>query len=142
MWISTIQLSQWRILKDTPIMLLDATVKTGDTLFAPSWQIVTDVKSGRITEEEYTTQYTAQMRASYKSHKFHWLEQLKQEHFAIACFCTPGCFCHRHILAKMFEAVGKAEGIEVKLMGEITKENLCQLLIVPELTKSNESDSS
>ena len=141
MRISTIQLSQWRILKDTPIMLLDATVKTGDTLFAPSWQIVTDVKSGRITEEEYTTQYTAQMRASYKSHKFHWLEQLKQEHLAIACFCPPGCFCHRHILAKMFEAVGKAEGIEVKLMGEITKESLCQLLIVPELTKSKKQET-
>lgn len=122
-------------------MLLDATVKTGDKLFAPSWQIVTDVKSGRITEEEYTRQYTAQMRASYKSHKFHWLEQLKQEHLAIACFCPPECFCHRHILAKMFEAVGKAEGIEVKLMGEITKDNLCQLLITPELTKSNESGS-
>ena len=135
MRISTIQLSQWRILKDTPIMLLDATVKTGDTLFAPSWQIVTDVKSGRITEEEYTTQYTAQMRASYKSHKFHWLEQLKQEHIAIACFCTPGAFCHRHILAKMFESVGNANNISVELLGEITKENLCQFLQPPEPTK-------
>ena len=122
-------------------MLLDATVKTGDKIFAPSWEIVTDVKSGRITEEEYTTRYTALMRASYKSHKFHWLEQLKQEHLAIACFCPPGCFCHRHILAKMFEAVGKAEGIEVKLMGEITKESLCQLLIVPELTKSKKQET-
>ena len=122
-------------------MLLDATVKTGDKIFAPSWEIVTDVKSGRITEEEYTTRYTAKMRASYKSHKFHWLEQLKQEHLAIACFCPPGCFCHRHILAKMFEAVGKAEGIEVKLMGEITKESLCQLLIVPELTKSKKQET-
>lgn len=122
-------------------MLLDATVKTGDKIFAPSWEIVTDVKSGRITEEEYTTRYTAQMRASYKSHKFHWLEQLKQDHFAIACFCPPGCFCHRHILAKMFEAVGKTEGVEVELMGEITKENLCQALLSLEITKSKESDS-
>jgi uncharacterized protein YeaO (DUF488 family) len=141
MRISTIQLSQWRMLKDTPIMLLDATVKTGDKIFAPNWEIVIDVKSGRITEEEYTRRYTEKMRASYKSHKFHWLEQLKQEHFAIACFCTPGDFCHRHILAKMFEAVGKAEGIEVKLMGEITKDNLCQLLTVPELTKSKKQET-
>ncbi len=116
-------------------MLLDATVKTGDTVFAPSWEIVTDVKSGRITEEEYTDKYTAQMRVSYKSHKFHWLEQLKQEHIAIACFCTPGAFCHRHILAKMFEAVGKVNDIPVDLLGEITKENLCHLLQPPELTK-------
>lgn len=122
-------------------MLLDATVKTGDKIFAPSWEIVTDVKSGRITEEEYTTRYTVQMRASYKSHKFHWLEQLKQDHIAIACFCTPGDFCHRHILAKMFEAVGKTEGVEVELMGEITKENLCQTLLSLESTKSKESGS-
>ena len=116
-------------------MLLDATVKTGDKIFAPSWEIVTDVKSGRITEEEYTRRYTEQMRISYKLHKFHWLEQLKQEHFAIACFCTPGDFCHRHILAKMFESAGNANNIPVKLMGEITKENLCQFLQPPEPTK-------
>jgi hypothetical protein len=41
----------------------------------------------------------------------------------------------------MFEAVGKAEGIEVKLMGEITKESLCQLLTVPELTKSKKQET-
>ena len=70
------------------------------------------------------------------------LEQLKQEHFAIACFCTPGDFCHRHILAKMFEAVGKTEGVEVELMGEITKDNLYQLSITPELTKSNETGTT
>ena len=44
---------------------LDITVKSGDKAFAPTWKMVMGSKQGKITDEEYTHQYTELMRKSY-----------------------------------------------------------------------------
>ena len=41
---------------------LDITVKSGDRTFAPTWDMVMDYKSGKITQEEYTEMYYDLMR--------------------------------------------------------------------------------
>ena len=45
---------------------LDITVKSGDIRFAPKWIDVLQLKSGRITWEQYTEIYKERMRESYK----------------------------------------------------------------------------
>jgi len=117
----TIQMAKWRIARDLEITFLDTTVKSGDSVFAPSWEIVLGVKSGAITPDEYTVVYTQLMRESYRNNKQRWLEVANTEQVAFACYCPEGHFCHRHILAHMFDRVCQQNGIRFKLRGELSR---------------------
>lgn len=121
----TIQLSQWRLAKELDIPLLDTTVKSGvaagNGLFTPTWEIVTGVKSGEITEAEYTEQYLILMRESYLNNRQRWLDVCQMPVVAIACYCPPGTFCHRHLLADCFERVCLRQGIAFTHEGELTR---------------------
>lgn len=116
----TVQLAQWRHCKALGIELLDTTVRTGTSVFAPTWELVSGVKSGAITEAEYTEGYIALMRQSYSQHQEYWLSVLRKEELAIACFCPAGNFCHRRILIELLSAVAAKHGIPFQYMGEIT----------------------
>ena len=93
--------------KNLPV--LDITVKGKDPLgkyFAPTWDIVMDLKNKIINEEEYTIQYHKQMVNSYKKHKDKWEELLIKDKVVLICFCGVGKFCHRYILAEYLVKLG------------------------------------
>jgi uncharacterized protein YeaO (DUF488 family) len=116
----TIQLARAKAAAKLGVPVLNTTVKCGDLTFAPTWEIVMDVKHGRISQETYTERYTQLMRESYKRYRAAWLEVADMPTVAIACMCPPGKFCHRHLLADMFKAVCLKTGRNCILRGEWT----------------------
>ncbi len=94
----------------------DVTVKTGDRTFSPTWDMVNQYRAGILNKEEYTKQYYNLMRQSYRANKDKWLELLAQESVVLVCFCKPGMFCHRVLLAEILGKLG------AKYLGEIASE--------------------
>lgn len=119
MEVYTIQLARWRLCKARGIPLLDTTTRTGDPVFHPGWDIVTGVKDGHITEEEYTEVYLGRMRESYLKNASRWNEVLKMEQVALACYCSPGKFCHRHLLKDIFMKLCRHHDVPFTYQGEI-----------------------
>jgi len=69
--------------------------------FAPDWEtMVKPYKNGDITKEIYTQRYWKHMQLSYQIHKESWKWLLSQPEITLVCFCRPGDFCHRIILAR------------------------------------------
>lgn len=99
----TIQMSKARKL-DIP--LLDVTVKSGRKEFAPTWSLVWGIKNGTLTEEKYTESYYSLMRSSYKQNRKVWDEVLAQDELLVACYCRADKFCHRYLLADIFQELG------------------------------------
>lgn len=114
----TIQLSKWRWAAIFGIEVLDTTVKSGDKTFAPTWDMVNAVKSSEITEEQYTELYTELMRKGYKDNKERWLEVLKKDRVAFACYCPKDTFCHRHLLVDILGKCAAHHNIEFERGGE------------------------
>lgn len=119
MRVFTLQLSKWRIARDMGVEYLDTTVKSGNPAFAPSWEIVREVKSGAMTEERYTEVYKDLMRESYRNHRSEWEELLTKDEIALCCYCPKDHFCHRHILVRMLEALCKMRGLPFEYLGEL-----------------------
>lgn len=117
----TIQLAQWRVAQAKGVPLIDTTVKTGRSFFKPSWEIVLDVKSGKITEEEYTQRYLELMRQSYREQPSEWIRVCRMETVAIGCMCPAGVFCHRHLLSDCLRKLCESRGIPFRAMGELSK---------------------
>lgn len=115
----TVQLAQWRVCRDLGIPLLDTTVRSGDPVFMPGWGIVTGVKNGDITEDEYTSEYLTMMRESYKLNSSRWHEVMRMEKVAFACYCRTGAFCHRHLLIDIFAKLCRHEGVPFSYEGEL-----------------------
>lgn len=74
--------------------------------FAPSWRMVKGLKNGTITEEDYARDYRNMMLDNYHNHKQTWTDLLSMEEVTLVCFCTPGDFCHRLLLANYLEKLG------------------------------------
>lgn len=85
---------------------LDITVKTGNKAFAPTWDIVMGLKQGQITEAEYEARYRELMRASWRRNRAEWQRLLARDRVVLVCFCPPGAFCHRVLLAGYLEKCG------------------------------------
>lgn len=105
MAIYTYQIGQYRRLMDRGVVLVDSTVKSGHVQLAPTWDIVMGVKKGHITEAQYTEQYLRLLDYYWFNSPDFFEELLQIPNFAIGCYCTPGKFCHRHILAKFLSHV-------------------------------------
>jgi uncharacterized protein YeaO (DUF488 family) len=97
---------------------LDITVKSGDPVFAPTWEMVMGYKSGKVSESEYTQAYTSLMRLSWQRHRDRWLEVLAMEEVTLVCYCKPGDFCHRRLLAIFLAAVAEYFNMPVEVCGE------------------------
>jgi uncharacterized protein YeaO (DUF488 family) len=93
---------------------LDTTVKSGDKVFAPTWEMVMGVKQGRMSEEDYTRQYYTMMRESYRQSRQRWDEVLDMEEVILACYCRPDTFCHRYLLKDMLVKCGAEYAGEVR----------------------------
>ena len=106
----TVQLSQVKTLPPQTIVI-DITVQSSRppwNIFAPTWELVKDYKGGKISENQYTEEYMELMRSRYKNNKdiFQQVIQLAMvENIALACYCPPESFCHRHLLKNIFMSI-------------------------------------
>lgn len=104
--------SLW-VWKDDP-RTVDTTVKSGIRAFAPTWDMVRGYKDGSLTEERYVAKYFALMRKSVKENRSAWDDILARDEVILACYCPPGAeFCHRYVLAEIFEMMGARMGVEL-----------------------------
>jgi hypothetical protein len=82
-------------------------------ILAPSSELLSDMKSGKITEDEYTERYKEQIHKTFSNNHFFtdfdgWIESMeeqfedKYEAIVFLCYEKPSDFCHRHILREMF----------------------------------------
>jgi len=88
------------------IYFMNITVKSGNTAFAPTWPMVMGIKNGTMTEAEYSRRYSNIMQLSQEQNPQLWKDLLNREKAILACFCKPGEFCHRILLAKILEQMG------------------------------------
>ena len=110
-----IQTAQYRVV--TPDRL-DITAKSIDPIgkaFAPSWDIIMGLKDSSINAQEYTDAYHKQMVDSYVINRDAWDSVAKRNSVTFACFCKPGAFCHRILLAALFHKLYLAV-----YLGEVT----------------------
>lgn len=111
----------WRQLKARNIELVDTTIGSGNTAFAPTWEIVMGHKRGLISDEQYTEAYLELMRQSYLMESAEWDKLLYVQHpIAIGCYCSsfPGTFCHRHLLKTILEKICISRNISFHYYGE------------------------
>jgi hypothetical protein len=113
----TVQMAKARHLKEG-IHLLDTTAKSGIPAFAPSYSNVMRYKDGQLSKEEYTELYLAKMTQSQLSHPDAWQQLLNHTNVAVACYCTPGKFCHRHLFWSLMKAYLEERGHTAEYKGE------------------------
>lgn len=117
--VHTVQISQARNAYVRDIHVLDITVKSGLQCFAPTWDMVRGIKSGELSEQEYTSQYVRLMETSQAHHPDQWRGLFLHDRLALACYCKAEWFCHRHLLKSMIINYGHRLGEEVIDMGEV-----------------------
>lgn len=98
--------------------LLDVTVKSGDSTFSPTWDMVRGIKNRSMGKGEYLEIYTRMMERSKEKERERWLEICNMEEVTVACYCRKGEFCHRYPLVDILVEFAKENGIEAKYMGE------------------------
>lgn len=95
----TIQLASWRKAKEYADNLIDATVRSGLPLLAPTWDLLSRYKSNQISDNDYTEEYYGLLFDRYLDAQPMFDSLGKDGDFVIACYCGAGKFCHRHLLA-------------------------------------------
>jgi hypothetical protein len=120
MIVYTGQMAKWRSYMAAGLPLIDTTVKTGESIFAPTWEIVQGVKSGRISEAEYTEAYVTLMHQRMRQYPHQWHTAVLASEGVICCFCTAFKFCHRYLLIDILENYCLHHHIEFIYKGEYT----------------------
>lgn len=112
MEVITLQMGRRRLAERDGILLLDTTFMTGKEIFAPTKQMVyahKDYVAGRgdYDDEAYTIDYKRRMIRSWNNNRDEWLAVIKKPSvlWGVACYCPPGCFCHRHLLTGYFKEI-------------------------------------
>jgi len=116
----TIAIPQWRKAKAQNIELFDITVKSGYKPFAPYDNVLWAYKRGEVTDEEYTHIYLEKLKKHFREAPEDFEGFLQRPGpIAIACYCTAGKFCHRHLYLQYIQAVADDNGYLVRYLGEI-----------------------
>lgn len=118
----TAQMAQWRTVTQHGIEMVNTTFKSGLPLFAPTQQLVYGYKYHGMSEDEYRSRYLAMMNQSFFSHQQQWEEFLmfhQNGRIALACYCGPGEFCHRHLLAPLLGKVCRHYNVPYTYFGEL-----------------------
>lgn len=68
--------------------------------FAPSWGLLLLGKRGELSDREYDTTYTEEMRVSYVRRRDAWRSLLARPRAVVCCYCTDPEACHRTIFAR------------------------------------------
>lgn len=81
---------------------LDVTVKSAAGFarhFAPTWQMVTAYKAGRLAAAEYAAEYR-RILGDAPLCAWHALREagLNRRSLRLLCYCRDGAFCHTHLL--------------------------------------------
>ena len=126
--IYTCQMANWRKARDLGIPVFDITLKSGDVRFAPDAELLSQYKSGKITDQYYTQRYLTLMDQRLKEDPKLLDVITKEPALCLMCYCGPGKFCHRHLLTEWL-----SRHIKIAYQGEIRKEGLEQLTY-PSLT--------
>lgn len=126
----TVQIAQWKKVKQPGMRLLDITVKSGVKAFAPDWDNLKLYKAGQMSEEEYTERYVDKMYETQQTERYLWDHLSVYPHVAYACYCASGVFCHRHVFARLAKGHLERMGWVPKLMGEFTGD--LQGVVIPE----------
>lgn len=88
---------------------IDITVKSAKypwNVFAPTWEMVMEYKR-TLDENTYTNAYDTIVDKAFEMHAKTLSDLLKSDRtITLVCFCRPGDFCHRVLLAKHFESLG------------------------------------
>lgn len=119
-------MSQWRLVKQMGITLLDITVKTGCRAFSPRYEDLMQYKNGTMSKEEYTRIYLARMLKSRDLFPDIWSTLKEHSNVALACYCGPNDFCHRHLFKDLMKLYLNEAGITVNIKPEITKDYLTE----------------
>jgi uncharacterized protein YeaO (DUF488 family) len=107
---------------------------TPGTILAPSAELLNDIKSGKISNEEYTIRYYQELSQNIKKIGFssaneYFARMISEfsssewEAIVFMCYEKPDEFCHRHLLA----ALMRKNGIDVqeyKSVHKTSKEDL------------------
>ena len=74
-------------------------------LFAPTWPMVMGLKNGSTTKEQYTQAYNGILNNIFTGPAItSVLEDLaKAGRITLVCYCHPGDFCHRTLLAQYLQ---------------------------------------
>ena len=84
---------------------MDITAKR-KTPFSPTWEMVNDYKEGVISERQYRHMYFELMVNSLGRNYPFWTDVLNKPRVTLVCYCAPGKFCHRVLMAKYLEFLG------------------------------------
>jgi len=84
---------------------LNVTRQSGNTVFAPSWEMVNAYKRGEISQNTYTEKYWVLMVESMIEHPKEWNALAERNRIVLTCYCRSGTFCHRVLLAQLLEEV-------------------------------------
>ncbi|MCJ7773400.1 MAG: DUF488 domain-containing protein [Desulfobacterales bacterium] len=76
-------------------------------ILAPEKKLLWQAKQGKISEEEYTRQYMAQIKDVHDPQAIYekLLTEFDGNDIALLCFEKKGEFCHRRLLANWLENV-------------------------------------
>lgn len=128
--IGTVAIQQRRRLPED-VILIDATVKSGEPNLAPTWELVWGSKKhhkkeeGGICDDEYLKAYRLILRKRVLEDR-EWFKNFLMEHdgktIVIGCYCPYGTFCHRYYLSEVLAKLAKWFGIEVELLDEFCKD--------------------
>lgn len=79
-------------------------------VFVPTWKMIFEYKrSGQTVKDRgiYAREYKVIVDKAFSLHPQHLLDLLESDRtITLVCFCRPGDFCHRVLLAKHFESLG------------------------------------
>jgi hypothetical protein len=111
--------------------MLDTTVKSGNRIFAPTWDMVIQHKNGVLTDAGYMEQFRKMMQASLKSNPTAWHDVAIMPKVALACYCYAGCFCHRYLLVYYFQSYCLHHKIPFRYLGEIQRDGSTTMVDMP-----------
>ena len=83
----------------------------------PTWEMVMQFKSGCLSKGEYTRRYLSLLESPAGRDAVLRLVDHVREHgyVVLLCYCRPGAFCHRILLAQHLEQFGLPYDGEVRL---------------------------
>lgn len=118
----TVQISNWRVATERGVLVINSTVRAKHPLFAPTWDMVMGHKQGSVSDDEYRREYYALLDHRLHANVVPWQEFFmfnQGRQIALGCYCTPGDFCHRHLLVPMLGKLATHWKLPYAYFGEI-----------------------
>lgn len=98
-----------------------------NNFLAPSAELLNDMKSGAINEDEYTKRYITEVMTRVQTDQkcqdlYEWIKkvektyatfQVRYDAIVFMCYEKPGDFCHRHLLARLLTNIYGVECTEL-----------------------------